>query len=431
MTVKTFCYQSSQRVMAGLYQELGLQPNRNYRPTGNNAARVMSLKLAGINPHYLPAIIGLRDQLTMWAGLDDKAKIRVGWQGTNIFLEIPKPPKYWKQVTIETLEARRMMRRGPVVTLGLGLQDDPKRINFKEAAIAHVLISGQTRSGKTNTQKLIGWNLAGHTEPDEAQMIVFDVAKRGYNWRDFDRVSSLAHPVVTTIDEADRVLAWLSTEIDRRAEAGYITPAIFCLIDELKALTDDSEIAAKYLSRIASVGGEFGIHLVLATQYPQVKLLGGSSELKRNITTRLCGKVDDATAAANALGIAGTGAETLQGYGDFLLKDFDGLARLTVAKIEERHIEKLPRGEVRRLELPVSEETYREPPRPQRRPDPIEPEHVAVALFDPEASTYTRLGRKLGVGTTKARRVWDFAKAVMGYANKHGYNTDCLTITIE
>ena len=293
-SVRSFCYAASYRIMTGLRQELGLVPARHYRPAGHNAARVMSLKLAGINPHHLASIMGLRDQLTMWAGLDDKSRIRIGWIGTNIILEIPKPSQYWRQVTLDTLEKRRMMRRGPVVTLGLGLQDDPKRINFREAAIAHVLISGQTRSGKTNAQKLIGWNLVRNTAPAEAQMLVFDVAKRGFKWRDFGNVAHLAHPVITTVEEAEQVLAWLSTEIERRAEQGYTRPRIFCLIDELKALTDDSPLAAGYLARIASVGGEFGLHLILATQYPQVKLLGGNSELKRNVTTRLCGRVDDA-----------------------------------------------------------------------------------------------------------------------------------------
>jgi len=429
MSVKAFCYQSSHRIMTGLYQELGLQPNHNYQPSGHNAARVMSLKLAGINPHYLSAIIGLRDQLTMWAGLDDKSKIRVGWAGTNILLEIPKPPQYWRQVTIEILEERRMIRRGPVVTLGLGLQDDPKRINFREAAIAHVLISGQTRSGKTNTQKLIGWNLVRNTDPAEARLIIFDVAKRGYKWRDFSSASSavvhLAHPVITDLEEADQVLAWLSMEIERRAEGGYTTPRLFCLIDELKALTDDSKVAAKYLARIASVGGEFGLHLVLATQYPQVKLLGGSSELKRNITTRLCGKVDDATAAANALGLAGTGAESLQGYGDFLLKDFGGLSRLTVAKIEERHIEKLPRAEANRLDLPTSDITHNGPlsRANHNQPDCLKPEEIAPVLFQWGAQPtginkiQTLAG---GVGSKKARRIQRFVKEIIRLAQNNG-----------
>ena len=94
MNLKQFCYQSSYGVMRGLAQELKLQPNRHYRPSGYNSARVMTLKLAGVNPHYLPRIQTLNNQLTMWAGLDDKSKVRIGWQGHNILIEIPKPAKF-------------------------------------------------------------------------------------------------------------------------------------------------------------------------------------------------------------------------------------------------------------------------------------------------------------------------------------------------
>ena len=422
MSVKKFCYTAGYRVMTGLQQELNLQPHRNYRPSGYNSARVMTLRLAGINPHYLPAIRNLGDQLTMWAGLDDKSTIRVGWHGTTIMLEIPKPAHYWKTLTIETLEQRRLVRRGPIVTLGLGVQDDPKRINFKEASMAHIFITGQTRSGKTNAQKLIGWNLARNTQPDQAQLLIFDVAKRGFNWQDFNNLAHLAHPVVTDINEADQVLAWLSAEVIRRAEQHYTKPKLFCLIDELKALTDDSPLAGSYLARIASIGGEFGLHLILATQYPQVKLLG-NAELKRNITTRLCGKVDDASAAANALGLPGSGAEGLQGYGDFLLKDFDGLNRLTVAKVDDHNIAQLPHGEARRLALPPLETTRQGPPPVSRRPDPLEPEQVAAALFEPMGNT--RLGRRLGVGSGKAKRINQFAQRIRAWAMANGY--DCLS----
>jgi len=426
-SVKSFCYTASYRIMAGLRQELGLEPGRHYLPKGHNAARVMSLKLAGINPHYLTSIVGLRDQLTMWAGLDDKSRVRIGWVGTNIILEIPKPTPFWRQVTLDTLERRRMMRRGPVVTLGLGLQDDPKRINFREGAIAHVLISGQTRSGKTNAQKLVGWNIVHNTDPADAQLLIFDVAKRGFKWRDFGHVIHLAHPVITSVEEADQVLAWLSNEIERRAEQRYTTPRIFCLIDELKALTDDSQLAASYLARIASVGGEFGLHLILATQYPQVKLLGGSSELKRNVSTRLCGRVDDAAAAANALGLANSGAEGLQGYGDFLLKDFDGLSRLTVAKIDDHHIEKLPRAEAKYLDLPHHDLANRGPlPAKRGGPDYLQPEEIGPVLFQWGAQPtginkiQTQAG---GVGSKKARRIQRFIIDLIQLAQENGVET--------
>lgn len=380
MSASNFGYTVSYQVMAGLKQELNIDPGVHYRPAGYNSARVIVLRLNGINPHWLPKVTDLQGQLTMWAGLDDKSKIRIGHQGGSLLIEIPKPKAYWKQVTIETMEQRRMIRRGPVATLGMGLQDNPKRINFQNAALAHVFITGQTRSGKTNTELLLAWNLAHNTTPKESKLLIFDVAKRGYHWRGFNNVEHLANPIITDIPTADAVLSWLEGEIERRANKGQTTPRLFCLIDELKALIDDSDLASNYLARIASVGGEFGLHLVLATQYPQIKMLG-SAEIKRNITTRLCGRVDDATAATNALGVPGSGAEALQGYGDFLLKDFDDLSRLTVAKIEPHHIEALPRGETQYLPI----EAEANPVRPIAQPKAIQrkmitPEELAVIL---------------------------------------------------
>lgn len=416
--LKQFCYTASNRIMAGLAQELKIQANYHYKPTGYNASRVLSLRLVGINPHYLKQIKAMQKELSLWAGLTDEYQVRIGHDSHSIILEVPKPKSYWKRVTIEALEQRHFIRRGPIATIGLGLQDEPKRVNFSDVAMAHVLISGQTRSGKTNSQKLIGWNVAHNTTPDEAQMLIFDIAKRGYKWSDFSNVAHLAHPVITQVDEGDRVLSWLNLEIERRATERYKTPRLFVMIDELKALTDDSKLATDYLSRIASVGGEFGLHLVLATQYPQIKLLG-SSELKRNVTTRLCGKVDDSQAASNALGIPDSGAETLGGYGDFLLKDFQGLSRLTVAHIEQKHIDLLTRSEVTKLlDLPNSD-TVNTGPQSTRQPDELEPAQVALALFEP--MPINKLQQALSIGGNKATRIRNFADAMRQWAIEHGH----------
>jgi DNA segregation ATPase FtsK/SpoIIIE-like protein len=417
MNLKQFCYQSSYGVMRGLAQELSILPNQHYRPSGNNSARVNTLKLSGINPHYLSKISSMTNELTMFAGLDDKHKVRIGWQGPNILIEIPKPAPLWKQVTIERMEASHYIRKGPIATIGLGLQDEPKRIDFKEASMAHVFITGQTRSGKTNGQRLIAWNLARNTIPDETKLIIFDVAKKGFKWSDFGNVASLAHPIITELEEADKVLAWLNREIDKRGGARYTTPKIFILIDELKALTDDSKVASGYLSRLASIGGEFGLHLILSTQYPQIKMLG-SAELKRNVTTRLCGKVDDSQSAANALGIAGSGAENLQGYGDFLLKDFNGLSRLAMAHIQPKHVEKLARVEtVSSLDLP-NQDTVNNGSLPTKQPEPLKPEQVALSLFKPMG--INKLAKELSIGSTKAKRVKKFADSIRQWARDNG-----------
>jgi len=417
--LRDWSYSASSRVMAGLAQELSIIPNQHYRPAGYNASRVLSLRLAGINPHYLPKVKMLQKQLTMWAGLSDEYKIRVGHDAHAVLIEIPKPKRHWTQVTIEQLQQRHFLRRGAMATLGLGLQDEPKRLVFTDPGIAHVFITGQTRSGKTNAERLIGWNLAHNTSPDEARLIIFDVVKKGSNWNDFGNVAHLAHPLITGLAEANRVLAWACQEIERRAVERYKSPRLFLLVDELKALLDDSAVATGYLSRIASIGGEFGMHLVLSTQYPQISALG-SSDLKRNVTTRLCGRVDDAQAAANALGVPDSGAETLGGYGDFLLKDIESLTRLTVAHLTPEHVLALPRAEVQPLDLP-DDDTTNGGSRPVTQPDPLEPEHVALALFEPAG--IGKLAKTLGIGKTKATRVKQFADSIRQWAIDHGHST--------
>ena len=415
MTIKQFAHSATTGIAAGLQQELKIQHGRHYVGHVHNSSRVITLQLKGINPHYLKQVKGMGDQLTMFAGLDDRHKIRIGWQGANILIEIPKPGTYWQKLTVDQLP----VRRGLKAILGLDLQDRPTRLNFGEPAMAHVFITGQTRSGKTNTQRLIGWNLAHNTDQQDARLIIFDVAKKGFKWNDFGKLTHLAHPIVTTVAEADRVLAWLTQEVERRGDEGYTTPRYFVLIDELKALTDDSTLAADYLARIASIGGEFGLHLILSTQYPQIKMLG-NAELKRNVTTRLCGKVDDASAAANALGVKDSGAELLQGYGDFLLKDFNELSRLTVAKVEPRNIDSLSRTDnVARLELPAAD-VVNNGPKPARQPEPIEPHHVASALFDPAG--INKLQKRLGIGGSRASRVKKFAESIRQWAKENGYN---------
>lgn len=422
--LKRFCAVTGQRVMIGLAQKLSIQPYTDYRPRGYNAARVFSLRLAGINPAHLTKIRAMRDELTMWAGLDDDHRVRIGWDQWGISIEIPKPFSLWQKVTIEQLEACRFLRRGAVATLGLGLQGEPRRINFQAATTAHVLIAGVTRSGKTNTQRLIAWNLVRNSGPERVKLLIFDVAKKGYRWADFGNVAHLAHPVITDLEEAERALCWLSQEIERRGVQGRNSPRTFIFIDELKALITDSKGIALHLARIASTGAEFGLHLVMATQYPQIQMLGDEKsgvEIKRNTSTRLCGRVDAADAATNTLGVPNSGAEFLQGYGDFLLRDFDGLHRITVAKLEEKHVEQLPRAtRLIPLDLPNLDDVHRAPT-PRNQPDPYEPEQVAMALFYPQLGI-NKLARHFGIGNNKAGRVKAFAQTIHRWGLERGFS---------
>ena len=416
--IKNFCHQTSRNLMNGISQELKLYPGQDYQPRGYNSGRVLELRMVGVNPAHLPKIQKLGPRLSLWAGLPEKYKIRVGHNGRAITLEIPKPKDYWKQITIDGLVKNRLIKSGPVATVGLGLQDDPQRVDFKQPDVAHVFLAGATRSGKTNLQKLMAWNLIKNNDPEDIKMIIIDVAAQGVDWLDFVNLPHLINPLITDLQKAEATLAWVEKEMTKRGKNRQSTPKLFVIIDEVKSLIEDSEVAGKYLSRLSSLAGKFGIHLILATQYPQISMLK-SAELKRNVTTRFCGRVDDALASQNALGIPKAGGEMLGGYGDFLYKSNEALTRLTVPHLQSKHMKALPRVETPKvIELPDQDYTY-SGPIATRQPDPLEPEQVALALYKPIG--INKLQSELGIGSNKAQRVKAFADSIKVWAVENGY----------
>jgi hypothetical protein len=89
-------------------------------------------------------------------------------------------------------------------------------------------------------------------------------------------------------------------------------------IDELADLLQaGGALAEALLTRISQRGREAGIHLVACTQKPTAALIGGA--IKANFPVRLVGTVASRDEARYATGLAESGAEKLEGRGDFLL----------------------------------------------------------------------------------------------------------------
>jgi hypothetical protein len=111
------------------------------------------------------------------------------------------------------------------------------------------------------------------------------------------------------------------------------------------------------------------------------------------------------------------------GAGDFLLVQPDGVRRLTTALLTQKDVARLPRAEsVGYLDLEeygdidhVLEQVN------VRRADPLEPDHVLLALATGRGITW--LARELGIGSTKAQRVKEYADAVREAGIKRGYTT--------
>jgi DNA segregation ATPase FtsK/SpoIIIE-like protein len=209
------------------------------------------------------------------------------------------------------------------------------------------------------------------------------------------------------------------TELDRRKTTGQGTPSLFVVVDEVRELLDvGGDPVAESIRRIATLGRELGVHIIVATQHALIDALGGSIA-KANLVMRLTGRVADASAAYVATGMKGSGAETLQGNGDFLLTAAGESHRVQIAYVRGREFGRLPRVE----NTPRIDFGDYDPERvldvaPRPKADPLDPEQLAIALASDRGIRWLKVN--LGIGQDRATYVRRFAQAVVAKLNEMG-----------
>lgn len=381
------------------------------------SAQVLTFSLRLSDGRQLKKVLSMEEQIALALGVK---RVRVTRRLGNLNIEVGLPSTFH-----QTLGVSALRRKGGVwIALGKTAIGTPVHVNLAGNRTCHALIAGATGSGKTVAERLIAWSLSVDNDPDQVRLILIDGAKKGAAWWGFERDPHLAHPVITDSNEAVSALAWAVAELDHRMEQNRKAPRLFVIVDEVRALLNVAgDEVAKAIEHIASIGREFGVHIIAATQHALTDALGGSIA-KANLVMRLTGWVADSQAAYVATGIKGSGAEHLQGNGDFLLVVAGQAHRLQVAIVENRELGRLPRCEtVPRLDLDHNLDRVLEVVQPApstRKPVEGEPEAVAYALAT--ACGVGELRARYGpMGTDRARRIRDFARAIRRVLPGLGY----------
>ncbi|MFN8440508.1 MAG: DNA translocase FtsK [Caldilineaceae bacterium] len=253
----------------------------------------------------------LAEEIAMALG---KREARIYRQGGGLHVEVPHDTPE----AVRLLPLCQRITHVPPVTAVLGVEQDgtPLLLRMPAPDVAHVLIAGTTGSGKTALARTLLTSLAMYNRQNDVQLILIDPKGRG-----FSPLADLPHvlgQVASSAEEAMSCLRWLVAEMERRDKAQVSKPILIVAVDELADLlqTGGSQVEAM-LTRLAQRGREAGIHLVACTQKPTAALIGGA--MKANFPVRLVGAVAGKDEARYATGISDSGAEKLEGKGDFLL----------------------------------------------------------------------------------------------------------------
>jgi S-DNA-T family DNA segregation ATPase FtsK/SpoIIIE len=217
------------------------------------------------------------------------------------------------------------------LTVALGRDVAGSPIVTDLARLPHLLIAGQTGSGKSVLINAVITSLLLQATPDEVRLILADPKR--VELAGFNGIPHLVTPVVTDHDKILNALYWATGEMDRRyrlfarATARNIEkynelrkgpdriPYVVLIIDELADLMMSAPIQVeKAITRISQLARATGIHLVVATQRPSVDVITGL--IKANIPARVAFATASAVDSRTIIDM--TGAEKLLGRGDML-----------------------------------------------------------------------------------------------------------------
>lgn len=193
-----------------------------------------------------------------------------------------------------------------MLTLGKDEAGNPVQEDLKD--MPHMLIAGQTGSGKSYKMKEMLNELMHNNTPEQLKTLLVDPKGTEFSDMDTSHAISPTMPIVKNPEQAISALTWLNGEMDRRLSKGIDSPKIVAAVDELGDLLANSPPSVeRTLSRLAAKSRSAGIHMMLATQRPDAQVLKGL--MKANVPARMAFKTPDATNSRIILGRSG--AESL------------------------------------------------------------------------------------------------------------------------
>ena len=373
----------------------------------------------------------------------DEIRIEAPVQGTNL-VGIEVANKVRTPVMLRTLlESKEFREKKGELVFVIGQEISGEMIIADLAKLPHLLVAGTTGSGKSVFLNTMIVSMMYRYGPEYLRFVMVDP-----KFVELSRYNGIPHMLTSeTITVANDALAgmdYLISEMESRYQlfrqngVANITeynakinpkitqrlPYLVLVVDELADLMTvcQKNFEAK-LQRLAQKSRAAGIHIVLATQRPDVKTITGT--IKTNLPCRVAFKVSSPQDSITILNVGG--AEKLLGYGDMLYMNpsKSGLLRAQGALIENEEISELVQYICAQNEVyydeKISQEIFVSKQQPQQEPEQDESGDDKDEKLDPYCKKALRfwlerqggrasiasIQRSLKIGFNRAGRIMD------------------------
>lgn len=258
----------------------------------------------------------------------------------HIAIDIPLPKNERKTLLLESYiyPEQRQLTEPVTIAIGVDLAGQLVEVELSDPNTCHFLVGGTTGSGKSEFLRSLMLSLLARYSPAQLQIVLVDPKR--VTFPEFESMPWLFQPVAKDDEAAIAVMEKLVQEMDSRYQqferAGVPNirtfnqeaekrgwakmPVFVCIFDEYadfmaeKKVRDALEASIKRLGAMARAAG---IHLIIATQRPEGKVV--TPLIRSNLPGRVALNVACEADSEIVLAIKDANANNLSGKGDLLL----------------------------------------------------------------------------------------------------------------
>ncbi|GET37071.1 DNA translocase FtsK [Microseira wollei] len=264
-------------------------------------------------------------------------------QAGYVSVDLPRPNHQIAKVE-DYIKRQRLPPTAPVkIAIGVNLDGKLVEADLSDANTCHFLVGGTTGSGKSEFLRSLLLSLLYRHSPTQLKIALVDPKR--VTFPEFEQIPWLYAPVVKDGESAQALMTDLVAEMESRyyqfetagcadigaynQKAAKSLPRIVCIFDEYADFMAEKEIRnalESSIKRLGAMARAAGIHLIVATQRPEAKVV--TPLIRSNLPGRVALRTASEADSTIVLGGNQKAAAYLLGKGDLLYQLGSQLHRL-------------------------------------------------------------------------------------------------------